>query len=377
MTRPVVTESAHLLRAIRRRLSDPLPDLLLARNPRTPPDVIAALAGTLETMNCPLFAAVCRRKSVPLRAVAHLEKIAVERLSSYFTCALRTAEKEAGASRLKGLAALAASPDVRIRKTAAAHPLCDGETLRLLGTRDTRHEVRLIVAVRLQTPPEVLEALLRDRSIHVRHMAARNPRIPPAALRGPAREKGDVELHLSLTENPVTPEAILAELADSDDAIVRNRVSQHWNLPAVGIVKLAARADDLSHVNLAKRSDTPVEVLARLAESSDRWVWEALVCNPGTPGEALGRLAGRGADAWDNIRVKIAQHPNSDVALLERLAANKFVFVREAVARNRKTSRDTLAVLAEDENEKVREAALRALADSARRKNAEEWSRAR
>lgn len=117
---------------------------------------------------------------------------------------------------------------------------------------------------------------------------------------------------------------------------------------------------------LLENSDTPSYILERLSEYR---ISKSLVSHPNTPSRILAKVADTIVNKMStdsDTKIGIAKHPNAAPEALTLLAKDKYscsyngqkarYFVREAVASNRNTSADTLALLAQDENEIVRAA---------------------
>ncbi|MEM6751978.1 MAG: hypothetical protein AAF630_03160 [Cyanobacteria bacterium P01_C01_bin.38] len=139
----------------------------------------------------------------------------------------------------------------------------------------------------------------------------------------------DWEIHYAIKKNPSTPASILKRLASQNKFSVNEHIAYNPILSSKKIEVLAQnyRNDDY----LAYLDNTPTEILKKIALRADN----------------------------NRILAHVAQHPNSDVEILEMLAEDIDYGVRYNVARNDKTPLHILEKLAEDSDKEVRYAILK------------------
>ena len=110
-------------------------------------------------------------------------------------------------------------------------------------------------------------------------------------------------------------------------------------------------------LKLLKNNASP-EILEKLAEDEDVDVRETVAENPRTPVDILRKLA---LDEDDDVRWGAIQNPNMTAEALKKLAEDEDWAVRETVAENPRTPVDILRKLALDEDVHVSKAAEKQL----------------
>ena len=156
-----------------------------------------------------------------------------------------------------------------------------------------------------------------------------------------------------------TPPGILAVLAHGDNVSARVFVAANPSTPAAALRHLYA-TDECAVVRerLARNKSTPTDVLEKLVRDQDRQVQVALAGNPSTPEAALRRFA---KSRLVYMRGNVAANKNLPSSVLTRLAGDDSVQVRFVVADNPSTPIAALARLTQDPDERVSDAAYRAL----------------
>ena len=270
-----------------------------ARNPNTPPSVLAFLA-------------------------AHPDK---------FVRIAAAANPNLGAGVL---AELARDDEDDVRVAAAQHPNTPPDVLALLAD-DPDGFVRQRVAANPNTPPDVLAAFASDTSdpFNVSVEAARNPSTPPAILAELAAGRSNAGRYvgenpgapadllaeiggIGVAANPGAPVEVLARLANSD-ARVRQYVAANPSTPIDILVLLASDPDDAVRYRVAENPNTPPDILAGFAADSRSGAHSAVAANPSTPADILESLAGLGSG---DVRFDyaLAGNPSTPAHILEALA---------------------------------------------------------
>ena len=299
---------------------------------------------------------------------------------------------------------LAGDSAAEVREVVARRPNTFPAVLeRLAG--DSAAEVREAVARRPNTFPAVLERLAGDSAAEVREAVARHANTFPAVLErlaGDARMEvrvavagnfnafgalalerlaGDarVEVRVAVARNGSASEAVLERLAGDRSGTVREAVA--WNANTAVAVRERLAGDGVAEVRRAAgggmlsridvlgggidlwawgemrqqpgRASVSTEVLEELAGDLSVGVRQAVAQNSNTLPSVLGQLTG---DSSVEVRVAVAQNPNTLTVDLGRLAGDSRAEVREAVARNGNTLAVALERLAGDPRVNIREA---------------------
>ena len=109
-------------------------------------------------------------------------------------------------------------------------------------------------------------------------------------------------------------------------------------------------------VSVAENPNTPVDVLMELAKDSDWHVRISVAGNPNTPADVLTELA---KDSYWCVRRYAAGNPNTPADVLTELAKDSDCDVRRNAAGNPSTPADVLTELAKDSDYIVRRNAAR------------------
>ena len=319
---------------------------------------------------------------------------------------------------VQALAAAAVSDDAELRVAAVTHPLCHAAWRRRLRSdpdlsvrwaapiaaaaammaSDHCVSVRYAAAGSEHCPPDVLRRLAFNTDSDIVRAVAENPATPAETLRRLA-VIGDVELRCGVAQNRSAPRRTLLTLAEDPDYKTRACVAQNPSTPPDVLAVLAADSEYMVKMHTAANASTPPKTLMALAV--DAVATESLAANPSTPRDALEGIAlGRcmhdepcGADVcqWDgtdreDVLARVLSNPSTPADLLtylydnplreyatpfatirvetdaERLAEwanHKDEYVRRELAHNPHTGPETLAVLASETGDGVRDAAVR------------------
>lgn len=221
---------------------------LLAANPSTPPDLLAALANdfTLTTDLRPIVAAN------PAAPLATLREFAAGRALDLARIALRHPAYPAPA---------AADSDVAARRWRAIH-----EPAALAGlARDKDRVVRTLVAGHPAAPPATLAQLAADKGGPVRAAVAAHPATAPGLLAALARDPDSLVVR-EVAAHPAAPPALLADLARHDNKFVRRNAFANPHLPAEVLPELLKDKSLENRRLLLHRPDGRRLLLHRLAD---------------------------------------------------------------------------------------------------------------
>lgn len=189
-----------------------------------------------------------------------------------------------------------------------------------------------------------------------RKLAARHPDTPDELRKRLARD-ALASVRGALAENPSAQSDELEALLTIDDRKVRLQLAQNRNASARIMRELAVDGDTAIRAAAAAHPQTPAAVLMRLACDGGYAVRAAAVGNHATPAEMLSELTAAGSSAdlmtmtahtapltrealrrlcnlglWG--RRLASRHPNTPDDMLEELAVDGDVFIRESVTRH-------------------------------------------
>ena len=241
-----------------------------ARNPKTPPEVLAELAKDEYKY---IRARVAGNRSTPLETFIELAR----------------------------------DEDDSVRYSVAQNPSTPPEILAELA-KDEGKWVRETVAENPNTPPEALAELAKDKDEWIRETVAENPNTPPKALAELAEDKLHENVLYNVALNPSTPLEVIAELATDRDEDVRANVARNPSTPPEVLTELAKDEDKYIREDVAGNPNTPLEALAELASDENEHVRRYVAYNPSTPPEVLTELA---KDEDKYIREDVARNPNT------------------------------------------------------------------
>ncbi|MCL1475589.1 DUF2336 domain-containing protein [Argonema antarcticum] len=205
----------------------------------------------------------------------------------------------------------------------------------MLDYRDADLEVKKAIAVALDTPADVLQQLSRDTDASVRSLVASNPNTPTEILLKLGEEFPEL-----ITVNPIFNMLLLEN-------------------PESSFVRLS----------LARSSTTSEETLARLSqtwEAKDQEICIAIANHPNTPIHILEKLAvwyPRNNEYYEDgyflgyrVHESVALNIKTPPSLLEKLASHNSINIRIAVAKNQNTSPGILEKLAKEGDPEILQA---------------------
>lgn len=229
-------------------------------------------------------------------------------------------------------------PEQPLRPDIRRHPRYEGEVQRKLRQIEEQE------ASHPDATPEALEALSQSDSPGVRARVARHPNSPEALLHVLAASYQEERVRRAVAERPGTlSEDLQQHLARDESADIRRVVAYRPGLPeSVMLILAQTSADDeallssllenqepcvpllelLAHnistdlrMQVARHRSTPLKTLLELAQDPHEDVHKALLRNRQLDAAALLQLVHHA-----RLRLRIAQHPRADGAVLEALA---------------------------------------------------------
>ncbi|MGD1912520.1 MAG: hypothetical protein ACFB2X_17225 [Rivularia sp. (in: cyanobacteria)] len=269
-------------------------------------------------------------------------------------------------------------------------------------------EVRLYIAESLNTSEQVLAMLARDSYSKVRAMVAQNPHTPINIVEQLMGDISDIvreavayhpltplnlhqqfQLQLEAIENPVTSEDVLRQLSTSQWMRIRLGVAAHSNTPTDILLQLASSDEDVMvRKAVALNLNSPVEALEKLAKDNDAWIVKIVATHPNNPAHIAPSLQKNTIHDYINTaraqgipimpvyavydpnlltamaessnydtRQRVAQHPNTPIHILEKLADKEDNSILETaltnLSHNSKTPQSTLQCLAQTSDFKI------------------------
>ncbi|MCT1478678.1 HEAT repeat domain-containing protein, partial [Microbacterium sp. p3-SID336] len=246
---------------------------------------------------------------------------------------------------------LTSDEDWLVRRFAAADSRLPTHVIRRLAS-DEEADVRVGVAENHSAPVDVLVSLAHDKHKRVREVLTENPTAPPDALRVLA-EDDDIELRAAVAKHLNTPPDVLRKLANDRYTAPVEGVAGNPHTPG-DVLTTLLRMDEVYIPGCAANNpNLPSEVIADLLSRLDELhysVAEAVVRNVSARPSTLLSLAQEGHEiAIHNIH----QNPAATTAVLDVLADSEHWSVRANTARHLNISLTTLANLATDSDTKV------------------------
>lgn len=252
----------------------------------------------------------------------------------------------------------------------------------LIATSDN---VRENLARNLKTPPEILLQLMTKQGVG-RQAVSRNPNAPASALAELAPDSNRTTRGW-VAKNPSTPPNLLIQLATDSDEGVRDSALKNQNMPlleryrlliaqdedretveahellalrpdsAYALAQVLEKGDQKARITAARSHQTPIHVLEQLAKDPDETVRQVVLQNSNLPLNSLLELA---QDPSVNVRLSLAYKASyyretpTPIQLLARLAQDESEQVRARVAEHPDTPIEILVRLANDSNREVK-----------------------
>jgi hypothetical protein len=251
-------------------------------------------------------------------------------------------------SAIDSLEALARDPWARVRVTLVEYAEINGlgdvpHLLRLLAG-DADQEVSHAVAVRPETPLDVLERLAKSPDIYIRTGVAMNPGLP-TDLFTEFLKRENADLHSSLARNRGLPPWAVTELLGDPDWAVPALLVQNPACPPEVLARLATEGTISQRGSVARNAATPPEVLHTLSHNNDPDVRELVGLNPSCPPEILSRLY---EDPVYAVVESVLFNPSCPPEILSANELSGEINYRGGVASNPSTPPEVLARLYRD-----------------------------
>ncbi len=230
--------------------------------------------------------------------------------------------------------------------------------------RDPDVNVRIAVAQNPNTPNDLLEELASDSEYNVKSWLVTNPNLPVTAI-----ERLELESGIVNARNPHTPGYILAHAvnricdsgrrggnwgsADMLEKLIKHPVKDS-QMPAETLEQLASHHNNSVRYRVAQHPNTPVSALWKLADSDYFPTRNALITNPNSPIEILVHIFNTenpSSQFYDTICHNLAQCVNLPVEIITRLASHPSEQIRRLIALKPHTPPEVLIEFARSEQD--------------------------
>lgn len=357
----------------------------IARNVNTPPDILAQLAfaddpggwissslvnnpntsvETLEYLGVERHVVNAHNKKTPPNALAAQVDYALtlhsKAQNDIFQFLLR--DLEGSQMPASSLVKLATNYESWIRSNVASHRNTPAVTLEQLSNDKSYEPILWGIARNPNSPPALLEKLLREDYQTVANYMVERAIIPPSImarllesesehLRSRVVSRNNLPLDLagrvintetydsvliSLARNPILTSELISTFIQRHELkpdiciallVQPNLTIDHWQ-------QLANSQSESVRLAIASRENAPSDILVILSDDRELQVRMAIASNLQTPNNILVKLA---ADLEAEVRTKIAANPQTPIPTLETLATDPSVEVRRSVLNNSHT----------------------------------------
>ncbi|GIF09913.1 ZZ-type zinc finger protein [Actinoplanes siamensis] len=298
--------------------------IMVAANPDTPPDRLAALVANDSPAEACL---VCDREPIPFVHAPHCDREDCTLLPG-MSCdgshesavhSLRQRAVDNLGTPMSALVGFADEPSMSLRWALAARPDLPPEVAgRLAG--DPVPGVRYHLADNPALPVELMRRLAADPSHEVRRRLADNPRLPLDVLAEVARTTRIGPALLPRIAAATYAEVL--DLTENPDPEVRMLLAARRDLPPEVRDKLAADPDAKVVAAVAGHPGLGAELLSRMVATHGVRVQSSVAANPDAPGDLLLDLARRDPRVPKALR-EVARHPNAEAGALEHCLADE------------------------------------------------------
>ncbi|MGK7923525.1 MAG: hypothetical protein AB4080_26360 [Trichodesmium sp.] len=367
----------------------------IARNPKTPPEILTelmtkggrirqvistnpntptrALAELAQDSNKTIRAEVAKNPGTPLEILLQLATKPLENSKSGTSTIWEKVLNNPSLPPLERYRLLVEKEElqetVKAQEFMSKRPQSLAEVLKSNNIKALQN-----IARSLQTPINILEQLAEHPDEYVRSALLDNQNLPRATLRELARDSSDsIRRSLGHKHSKHTPVEILEMLADDRSEGVRAVVAENPQTSVETLVKLANDSSNYVKQKLVSNRNTPVEIIERLAleegifnidnaktpakaieavvrkipkHRSDKELVDLLkypVEGSQMPASLLEELAEHHSEL---VRDLVIQHPNTPLRVIEKLANENYIPAVHAIAKNANTPSHILEELA-------------------------------
>ncbi len=235
---------------------------------------------------------------------------------------------------------LGSSSDDTTRKGVASNPNTSTDVLLKLGAQFPGQllENPVFPLLLLENPN-----LLADMPLATLRSLLKRDAVPESFLEW-AADSTDEGVLLAVAMNSNTPKTALSKLIQNQNADVAEAAKLHVNWAgemSQGWEEAASSAMQITRLPRDRQTETYLWAIGAIPEflvpALDREVRLSIAQNPNTPAHILEMLAGD-SDRHSKIRVALAQNPNITTVLLKQLVGDQYYPIHEAVAYHPKIS---------------------------------------
>jgi hypothetical protein len=271
----------------------------VARNPATPPAVVAVLA---DHPNLSVRWAMTDRRDLPMDACRRLAGDPIPAVRADIA-----ANPAIGPVLLRELAE-SGSPEVRYR--VAENPLVTLELLAAVASKRTGPvvvpriaaatdaevwrlarwpvpAVRMLLAARPDLPAAVVDLLAADDDPRVLRAVATHPELTEAQLRSIVDGRGS-RVAVAVAANPSCPPGLLNELSQREPSRVLRAVAEHPAAPPAALLRCLR--DGRARLLAARHPALPPAAVAALLDDGNERVVEEAAANPALPAAVMAAL---------------------------------------------------------------------------------------
>ena len=175
----------------------------------------------------------------------------------------------------------------------------------------------------------------------------------PVELLEKLTQHSNYRIRLKVASHPKSTEKILMALVNDSAGSVCEAIYEHKNCSLEVIRHFLKNGNRKSHF-LTMCAENPycdLAVMNELAREKSVYVREALVKNVNCPIEILEYLS---KDKALSVREAVVENVNCPIEILEYLSKDEYFYVRRAVAKNSNCSKEILKYLSKDDDYRVR-----------------------
>ncbi|MGB8698959.1 MAG: hypothetical protein WCD18_06045 [Thermosynechococcaceae cyanobacterium] len=180
-------------------------------------------------------------------------------------------------------------------------------------------------------PQQRLEALATHPCVPICAAVAKNPSTPLQVLQRLATHT-EPDIRRAVTENLNAPSELLQKSSVDPNPSIRKGVAKNPNTSRTILKQLANDTQTIVRFNLAKNPSIPIHILKRFVSDPVIDVRGGVLINPKTPPLLLEYLTDETAP---QMRVMVAQHPNTSVESILKLSRDQAAIVRLTLLRDR------------------------------------------